>query len=367
MLKKELWTLIIIHLKELIREPGVIFWGVGFPILMAWGLGIAFSKKPDVIQDVAFIQSTNNSKLMSFLDRNGVASATSDAAKTYDVVVNDSVFGKTTFRFIPVTVNEAIRGIKQGQFQLFLENSGDRIDYHLDPVNPDARNIQLQLNQLFNSNNQYSVDQASIVPMELQGTRYVDFLVPGLLALSVMMACMWGISYTIIERRKGNILRRMVATPMHKGNLLVAHLTARLTITFLEAALLLLFTYLYFDIKIQGSMLALFLVFITGNIAFTGIAVLFSSRTSKTEIGNAIINVVTMPMMILSGIFFSYSNFPEWTIPIIRKLPLTMVADSFRCIINEGARIPQVLGNTLILGAIGVVTLIAGMKIFKWY
>ncbi len=203
--------------------------------------------------------------------------------------------------------------------------------------------------------------------MKLQGTRYVDFLVPGLLSLTVMMACMWGISYTIIERRKGNMLRRMVATPMNKGNLLMAHMAARLSMTFIEASLLLLFANLYFDIRLQGSLIALFLVFITGNVAFTGIAVLFSSRTSKTEIGNAIINLVTMPMMILSGIFFSYQNFPEWTIPIIRKLPLTMVADSFRSVINEGAGIPQVLGNIAILGGIGIVTLFAGMKIFKWY
>lgn len=365
--RKELWTLIIIHLKELIREPGVIFWGVGFPILMAWGLGIAFNTKPNVRQDVAFIPTTDHSKLMNFLNQNAEVSQTSDSSKTYNVVVEDSIFGKTTFRFMPVTLAGAIRGIKQGQFQLFLESSADSVIYHLDPANPDAHTLQLQLNQLINRNNLKPVSQAAIVPMKLQGTRYVDFLVPGLLSLSVMMACMWGISYTIIERRKGNMLRRMVATPMQKRNLLMAHMIARLSVTFLEAFLLLLFTYLYFGIRIQGSVIALFLVFISGNFAFTGLAILFSSRTSKTEIGNAIINIVTMPMMILSGIFFSYSNFPEWIIPIIRKLPLTMVADSFRSIINEGFGIPQVLGNILILGAIGIVTLIAGMKIFKWY
>ncbi len=366
MLRKELWILIIIHLKELIREPGVIFWGVGFPILMAWGLGIAFNKKPNVRQDVAIIKSVSHSKLMNFLDRNAEASWTPDSVKTYNVVVNDSIFGKTTFRFIPVNLNEAIRGVKRGQFQLFLESPGDTIIYHLDPANPDARTLQLQLNGLINESDFRSVGSV-VVPMKLQGTRYVDFLVPGLLSLSVMMACMWGISYTIIERRKGNMLRRIVATPIHKGNLLVAHMTARLAMTFTEAALLLLFTYMYFDIRLQGSLVALFLVFIAGNFAFTGIAVLFSSRTSNTEIGNAIINFVTMPMMILSGIFFSYRNFPEWTIPIIRKLPLTMVADSFRSIINEGAGISQVLENTLFLGAIGIVTLIIGMKIFRWY
>ncbi len=368
MFNKELWKLIVIHIKELIREPGVIFWGVGFPILMAWGLGIAFNNKPNVRKDVAFIHTSPQSRLMHFLDRNAEKGWTSDSMLTYNVTVNDSIYGKTTYRFIPVSHALAIQGIKRGKYQIILESHGDSLIYHLDPANPDARTLQLQLGNLLDENHkQQEINRAEIIPMKLQGTRYVDFLVPGLLSLTVMMACMWGISYTIIERRKGNMLRRMVATPMHKANLLIAHMTARLSMTFVEATLLLVFAGLYFDIRVQGSLLALFLVFIAGNFAFTGIAILFSSRTSKTEIGNAIINFVTMPMMILSGIFFSYQNFPEWTIPIIRKLPLTMVADSFRSIINEGAGLTQVMGNTLILGGIGLVTLIAGMKIFKWY
>jgi ABC-type multidrug transport system permease subunit len=185
--------------------------------------------------------------------------------------------------------------------------------------------------------------------------------------MTVMMAIMWGLSYTIIERRKGMMLRRMVATPMRKYNLLIAHMTARLTMNFLEALILLFFAIFYFDLKVQGSLLALFLVFIAGNIAFTGIAILFSSRTSKTEIGNALVNLVTMPMMILSGIFFSYQNFPEWTIPIIQKLPLTMMADSFREIINEAAGVKDVLENVVTLSVGGAVTFIIGLRLFKWY
>ena len=306
--------------------------------------------------------------MITYLEQHAKPSLTADSLRSYNVTLRDKVFGTTTFRFIPVSQSFAIQGIKRGKFNIILESHRDSIIYHLDPANPDARTLQLQISNLLNDNrNDPALTDGSIVPMKLQGTRYVDFLVPGLLSLTVMMACMWGISYTIIERRKGNMLRRMVATPMRKGNLLVAHMTARLSMTFVEASLLLLFANLYFDIKLQGSMLALFLVFIAGNVAFTGIAILFSSRTSKTEIGNAIINFVTMPMMILSGIFFSYQNFPEWTIPIIRKLPLTMVADSFRSIINEGAGLPQVMGNTLMLGGIGLITFLAGMRIFKWY
>jgi len=367
-MKRELWQLIIIHLKELIREPGVIFWGIGFPVLMAWGLGIAFSSSPATRTDVAVISYSDESKLGEFIDVYAQQEWTADSLLSFNFSVNDKVFGNNTFRFIPLSRPEAETGMKRGRYQLMLESTKDSILYHIDPANPDARLIQLQLSGLFDDNNkEKTLTRAGIIPLDMQGTRYIDFLVPGLIAMTVMMACMWGISYTIIERRKGNMLRRMVATPMRKSSLLVAHMSARLVMNFAEALILVIFARFYFDMKIQGSWLALFLVFLAGNVAFTGIALLFSSRTSKTEIGNALINVATMPMVILGGVFFSYQNFPEWTLPFIEKLPLTMMADSFRSIINEGAGLADVLENIFILGIGGVLTFAAGIKIFKWY
>jgi len=185
--------------------------------------------------------------------------------------------------------------------------------------------------------------------------------------MNIMMACMWGMSWTIIERRKGNMLRRMVVTPVNRRNILLGLMTARITMNFVEALILMIFAYLYFDIEIQGSIPALIMVFIAGNLAFTGIAILTSSRTSNTEVGNGIINFVNMPMMILSGVFFSYHNFPEWSIPIIQNLPLTLLTDSMRFIINEGASVAAVLDKIIILTITGIVTFAAGLKIFKWY
>lgn len=371
---RQLLQLIKIHFIEILREPGVIFWGIGFPILMAWGLGMAFNRSPEIRKDIAIINSDSDSKIMKFIDENAQASWTLDSLRSYNLVIEDQVFGKNTFRFIPLSEDQAIIGMKRGKYQLLIHSSVDSIFFKMDPANPDARLLQLQLSGLLEESNNgssssgsFHLTTANIEPMKMQGTRYVDFLVPGLLGMTVMMAIMWGLSYTIIERRKGMMLRRMIATPMKKSNLLIAHMTARLSMNFLEALILLLFAVFYFDLKIQGSWAALFLVFISGNIAFTGIAILFSSRTSKTEIGNAFINLVTMPMMILSGIFFSYQNFPEWTIPIIQKLPLTMMADSFRSIINEAAGVSDVMSNVLTLSLGGILTFIIGMRVFKWY
>ncbi|MFW5820838.1 MAG: ABC transporter permease [Bacteroidota bacterium] len=368
MFRKELWQLIIIHLKELIREPGVIFWGIGFPLLMAWGLGIAFSRETRTETEIPLINYNSESKLADFLEEQTSENYISDSLFSFNLEIDDKVFGKNIYRFIPLSKQNAITGMKKGKYSLLLESDSDSIYFYLDPANPDARSLQLQLSSLFdNKRPGNKLTGSNTIAMEMQGTRYIDFLIPGLIGMSVMMACMWGISYTIIERRKGNMLRRMVATPMKKSNLLIAHMTARLTMNFLEAFVLVLFAQYYFNLKVQGSWAALFLIFIAGNFAFTGIAFLFSSRTSNTEIGNALVNLVTMPMLILSGIFFSYQNFPDWAIPYIEKLPLTMMADSFRSIINEGARLNDVMENFLILGIGGIITFVAGLKVFKWY
>jgi ABC-type multidrug transport system permease subunit len=208
---------------------------------------------------------------------------------------------------------------------------------------------------------------AEIKPLTIRGTRYIDFLVPGLISMGVMMSSMWGISYGIIEKRSKKLLRRLVATPMKKSHLLMALMTVRITMNFVEAAILILFAVLAFNMTVQGSLSALLILFIAGNFAFAGIAVLVSSHTSNTEVGNGIINAVVTPMMVLSGIFFSYQNFPDWSLPIIKVLPLTILTDGVRSIFNEGAGYSEVAFPVFVLTAIGILFFSAGLKIFKWH
>src|SRR5690606_17141852 len=148
---------------------------------------------------------------------------------------------------------------------------------------------------------------------------------------------------------------------------MAAQFVARLGLSLLEAVVLIVFCYFYFNVTISGSIAAFLLVFIAGNIAFAGIAILTSSRTADTRVGNGLVNLVVMPMMILSGVFFSYHNFPEWTVNIIEKLPLTLMADSVRSIFIEGATLGDVATPVIILSAIGIVFSAVGIKIYKWY
>ena len=247
------------------------------------------------------------------------------------------------------------------------ENSG-HIKYHFDPLNPDAQLTFLKLSSLFGKGKIEKIESdQNVDPLTLTGTRYIDFLIPGIIAMGAMTACMWGVCYTIIEKRSKKLLRRMVATPMKRSNFLISLITVRVVMNFVESILLTLFAMWAFHITIQGNIGALMVIFISGNIAFAGISVALASRTDKTEIGNGFINAVTIPMMVLSGIFFSYYNFPDWAIPIIQKFPLTMMADGIRSVFIEGAGFSKILFPSAVLSITGIVFFIIGLRFFKWH
>jgi ABC-type multidrug transport system permease subunit len=368
--------MILAYFKEMIREPGVLFWGIGFPILMSLGLGVAFMSKKDVVTKIAIVSNQEIPGLMddttmridTLLSRMAADDSSGNEESEYKLFIPDAKMGNTTLLFYKTSWQDAMIMLKRGNISVVMSEDSGLIRYHFDPVNPDAQLTYLKLSKLFGGEMlTIGNKNESIEPLTVTGTRYIDFLVPGLIAMGVMMSCSWGLSYGIIDKRSKKLLRRMVATPMKRSYFLVALITVRVVMNFIESLLLLLFARLVFDITIQGSVAALLLIFIAGNVAFAGIAVFISSRTSNTEVGNGLINAVVMPMMVLSGVFFSYHNFPDWSIPFIQKLPLTLLADGMRSIFIEGAGFSQTIVPFLIMVTTGLVFFVAGMRIFKWH
>jgi ABC-2 type transport system permease protein len=282
--------------------------------------------------------------------------------------LKNSKTGNVTFHFLKKSWPDAMVLLKRGDINLIIENNQGNPVYHFDPSNSDAQLTYLVLTKLLQGHKLAEAENIDkIEPMKVSGTRYIDFLIPGLIAMGIMSSCLWGISYNIIEKRSKKLLRRMVATPMRKSHFLVAVITVRTAMNLVEGILLVGFAFLVFNFRLEGSPAALFTIFISGNIAFAGISVPISSRTAKNEIGNGLINVVSMPMMVLSGIFFSYHNFPEWSIPVIKALPLTLMADGLRSVFTEGAGLAQVSGASLILAISGIICFAVGLRIFKWH
>ncbi len=360
--------LILIQFKEFYREPGVIFWAILFPILMAWGLGIAFTKKGELVRTVAYVDNSSTAagdSMEAYHMKKYFNNLNAGESNTLFTKLGNDKMGITRYIFAPTDWENAILKLKRGEVNLILDARKDSLIYHFDPKNPEAQLSYLQLSGVAN-HKKANIKEASIEPLTQTGTRYIDFLIPGLIALNIMMSCMWGISYNLIDKRMKKLLRRMVATPMHKSSFLIAQFLARLALGVIEALLLIGFAYWYFDTKIQGNVLALLAIFFAGNLAFTGIAILVSSRTANTEVGNGMINAIVMPMMILSGIFFSYHNFPDWAVVVIEKLPLTLLADNIRSIFIEGAGFTQSFMPILILSALGIITFLGGLRIYKW-
>lgn len=372
----QLWQLIIALFREIIREPGVLFWGILFPILISLGLGLAFTKKADVIRKVAIINNieksgtgSDNTVAADFLQKNCEKNPSEEKGTwQWKYIIKDEKLGNSIFLFYEMGWEEAVKLLKRGTINVLLLGLNSSVEYHFDPMNPDAQLTYLKLSSIIGQGEILPVKSNSeIKPLTVTGTRYIDFLVPGLITMGVMMSCMWGISYGLIEKRSKKLLRRLVATPMKKSHFLIALITVRITMNLIESLVLLIFTLFAFKMTIQGDLTALLLMYLAGNVAFAGIAVFVSSHTSNTEVGNGLINFVVFPMMVLSGIFFSYQNFPEWSIPVIKNLPLTMLTDGIRSIFNEGAGYHEAAMSILILTTTGILFFSAGLKIFKWH
>jgi ABC-2 type transport system permease protein len=287
-------------------------------------------------------------------------------SRTYTIRTGNDKMGYTVYRINTKSWNDANLLLKQGSALLIIEETQGKLNYHFDPMNADAQLVYMQLSG-FISNQTNTSNVSEIKPLTQKGSRYIDFLIPGLIAMNLMMSTMWGVSYSLIEKRSKKLLRRMVATPMRKSSFLLSQLVARLVLNIIEATIVFVFAYMYFGITIEGNVLALIVLYLSGMFCFTGIAILVSSRTANTYIGNGLINAIVMPMMLISGIFFSYHNFPDTVIPYIQAMPLTMLADGLRSVFIEGAGFAEIALPMGILSAIGAVTFTIGMKIYKWY
>ena len=216
---------------EIIREPGVLFWGILFPILMSLGLGLAFTKKTDVIRKVAIINiserslaGSENSVVAGFPEKKCEKNVSSEKDTWHwKYIIKDEKLGNSIFLFYNMTWDEAMKLLKRGTINVLLLGKNDSVEYHFDPMNPDAQLTYLKLSTIIGKGEIQPVQSNSeIKPLTVTGTRYIDFLVPGLITMGVMMSSMWGISYGIIEKRSKKLLRRLVATPMKKSHFLIA-------------------------------------------------------------------------------------------------------------------------------------------------
>ncbi len=332
------------RLRELYREPGIVFWVFGFPILMAVGLGIAFREKPPAPPVVAIVETSEDQSELA----HALRSSDRIEASTYEKA-------------------SAERALSRARVDVIAELTKQGVRYHLDPMQEKAALAKNVTNDVL----QTAAGRKDPLPTsefvsEEKGSRYIDFLIPGLIGLNLMGSSMWSIGYNLVVARKRKLLRRYAVTPMRRSQFLLAYFYTRLLFLSVELGLLVTFAALMFGTVVQGSYLALIVMAALGAGSFAGISLLIGARLENTETASGWMNVVQLPMWVLSGAFFSYERFPEFLHLPIEALPLTALVNALRAIYNDGASLLELGPQLLVLGGWGLAGFFAALRSFRW-
>ena len=346
--------LLLARTKEMQREPEVIFWVFLFPLLLAFGLGIAFRSRPASAPSVAIAAGPGANAVLDMAQR-----------------------PPQSLRAQIVPEAEALNGFRLGRYDLviILASSGPdkggpgsgAIEYRYDPARPESVLARVQADDVLQSaagraNPLRTSAQASSEP----GARYIDFLIPGLVGMNLMNSGMWGVGFALVDYRQRKLLKRYVATPMRRSDFLLALTSSRLVLMIIELALLLGFGIFVFHMRVVGSWLGIVLLGALGAAAFAGLGLLTASRAQKIETVSGLINLVMMPMWVFSGVFFSYERFPAVVHPLIRALPLTALNDALRATILEGAPLAAQAGRLAVLVIWTAVSFSLTLSWFRW-
>jgi ABC-type multidrug transport system permease subunit len=327
---------------EFIREPEAIFWVLVFPVLLSLALGIAFRAKTPEPLAVAVCEGP------------GAVDAVRTLAQDQGL------------RPRLLSEPEARESLRSGQVALVVI-PGDTVTYWFDPTRDESRIARLAADAaLQRAAGRTDAKGTAVREMTEKGSRYIDFLVPGLLGMNLMGTGMWGIAFSIVTARSRGLLKRLIATPMRKRHYLLGQMFGRMVFLVPEVVVLLGFAHFAFGVPVRGSIAALAAVTGVGAMAFTGIGLLVAARPRTIEGVSGLMNFVMLPMWIFSGVFFSPSRFPEAMMPFIRLLPLTALNDSLRAVMIDGASLASVARPLAVVAFWGLLAFAVALRLFRW-
>lgn len=353
------------RLREFWRQPARIFWVYGFPTVLACVLGFAFQSRPPAPIQVDLVEGPLSASIEKAIknhnDRLAQAKASPGDSRSA-VLPPISLFlgpreqtderlnkGKTILEIVPAS-----------------ETSWA---YRYDPTRPEATAARQAVNDVLQeAAGRVDPRHPQDVHVTEPGSRYIDRLIPGLIGLNAMGGGLWGIGFFLVNLRIGKLLKCYIATPMPRGNFLGAILASRLTFLIPDVTVLLLLGAFVFHMPIRGNILTFFLVDVIGALAFAGIGLLVASRATTTETVQGLMNLVMLPMYLLSGVFFATENFGKAAQPFIQALPLTQLVNGLRLVLIDGADLfhHDVLKAIVILGAWAAGTFYVALRIFRW-
>ena len=343
------------------REPAALFWAYGFPVVLALALGVAFRNRPPEPVEVAVEASPGNEVWRDALATNSQVHVrwlgSREAHEALRVGKVSVVVGRQQSGATPASPNDTPR---------VAATDSARI-YQFDPTRPESRMARVVVDdalQHAEGRNDPTLVRDQLVTEP--GSRYIDFLIPGLLGFNLMSSGLWGVGFVIVDMRVRKLIKRLMATPMSRTHFLLSFVMVRAFFLLGELPILLGFAYWVFDVPIRGSVPLIAGLSILGTLMFAGIGLLIGSRAQNTHTIAGLVNLVSLPMLVTSGVFFSAARFPDAVQPIIRLLPLTALNDAVRTVMLDGAGLGAVATQIGIMLAWGLISFVLALRMFRW-
>lgn len=337
-----LWLLTLARIRLFYREPSTLFWTFVFPVLLTVALGVAFRARPP--EPVAIAVQAGE----------GAEAARAALAARPDV--RAEVLDEAAAR----------AALRSGRAAVVVIPGAPPV-LRFDPTRPESRLARAVAGDLLErAAGRRDVLAAREDTATEAGSRYVDFLIPGLLGMNIMSTGLWGIGWVIAELRQKRLLKRLAATPMRRWHFLASFAAVRVLFLAVEVPFLVGFGVLVFGTPFRGSAAALALLTVLGAAAFAAVGLLIASRASNQQTVGGLINLVLLPMMVLSGVFFSAANFPDAMQPLVKALPLTALNDGMRAVLNDGATLAAVAPQCLLLAGTAAVAFAVALRLFRW-
>jgi ABC-type multidrug transport system permease subunit len=334
--------LTLARIRSFVREPEALFWTFGFPIMMALGLGIAFRERTAETSAVG-------------IERGSVAERYAPALRAEEGI-----------DLTVLSADSAATALRKGHIAVLLTGR-DTLVYRFDPARAESNAARLATDRVVQRAAGARPAVATIEDRDRRpGSRYIDWVLPGLIGMNLMSTGMWGMGFGLVQMRQKKQLKRMSSTPMRKRDFLFAQILGRLAFLALEVPPVVLFAWLAFGVTVQGSFIALALITLLGAMTFAGLGLLASTRARTIEGLSGALNLVMFPMFVLSGVFFPASRYPDAVQPFVQALPLTALNDALRAVYNDALPFTAYAGELAILLAWMVAGFLVSLRYFRW-
>ena len=353
--------LIVANFKQFFRDKTAVFFTFAFPLIFIGIFGLVFSGGETVNYQIGLVNYDNS---------------------VYGQGISQVLEEIPIFEMSAGELNDRLTELEDGDLSAVVVipaeieahiAAGEAIAitvYHDPSKTTSAQIILSVLRQTVSEINQQLTQQPILLTLTeesimSQNLRFIDFFVPGILAMSIMMTGFFGV-VPLVEWREKKVLKRLSVTPLHRSTVVLSQVIFRLVLTVLQAAILLGIAYFAFDVQVIGNWLLLFGLLLLGSLSFVSIGYLVASRARTVEGAIPIINLITFPMMFLSGIFFPVEIMPDFLRPVIEALPLTYLGDAFRQIMVGAPPLHSLTTDIVVLSGWLIVCMALAIKFFRW-